>query len=305
MAVMTSKEFVQRLIEATETPTVYATGGWGASANFTTNRNKYATRTPFNKEEIMNAPNNAFYFDCVCLIKGILWGWKGDTTKQYGGATYASNGVGDYSIKTINSMCGTYTSDFSNIQAGEWLNIGTEHCGIYIGDGRVVESTPIWRDGVQITNLANIGYTTGHSRRWDGHGKLPWIEYPIPKPKVLEEDGVWGKCTSYYLQKVFGTETDGIISGQSTKNRKYLVNCANTSWKYTSQKPYGSDVIEALQVQLGVTHDGVCGTNTIKALQEYLKEGGYYNQKIDGYMGYYTVLGLQRMINNFFTLISN
>lgn len=301
MAVMTSKEFVRRLIEASETPTVYATGGWGASANFKANKTKYAQRTPFNKEDILNAPNNAFYFDCVCLIKGILWGWKGDTTKQYGGATYASNGVGDYSIKTINSMCGTYTSDFSNIQPGEWLNIGTEHCGIYIGDGRVVESTPIWKDGVQITNLANIGYTTGHSRRWDAHGKLPWIEYPVPKPKVLEEDGVWGKCTTYYLQKMLGTTPDGIISGQSTANKKYLVNCASISWKF-STKPYGSDVIEELQTIIGTAHDGICGINTIKALQKYLHELGYYNQSVDGYMGYNTVLGLQRMINNWFVV---
>lgn len=302
---MISEEFVRRLIEATETPTVYATGGWGASANFQVNKTKYANRTPFNATDIVNAPSNAFYFDCVCLIKGILWGWTGDTTKQYGGATYASNGIGDYSIKTIKNMCGAYTTDFSNIEAGEFLNIGDEHCGIYIGDGRVVESTPIWKDGVQISYLANLGYTDGHKRRWDGHGKLPWIEYPLPKDYVLEEDGIWGKCTTYYLQLMLGTETDGEISGQSTKNRKYLLNCSSKSWTFVYGYYYGSDVIEELQRLINTEPDGVCGYNTIKALQIYLKDKGYYNDRIDGYMGYYTVLGLQRWINDYFLAINN
>lgn len=303
MEIMTAQDFVKRLIEASETPTVYATGGYGASANFPKMKNKYATRTPFNKQDILNAPSNAFYFDCVCLIKGILWGWCGDTTKEYGGAVYASNGVPDYSIKKIKELCGTYTTDFSSIQAGEFLNIGNEHCGIYIGDGRVVESTPIWEDGVQITYLQNTGYTTGHTRRWDGHGKLPWIDYPIPTIWVLEEDGMWGKCTTYYLQKMLGVKTTGEVEGQSTANKKYLVNCASTSWKYTSRKPYGSDVIEELQKMVNTTPDGVCGINTIKALQTYLFDRGYYNQKIDGYMGYNTVLGLQRFINNWFIVM--
>ena len=30
-------------------------------------------------------------FDCVCLIKGVLWGWSGNAAKPYGGAAYASN----------------------------------------------------------------------------------------------------------------------------------------------------------------------------------------------------------------------
>ena len=30
-------------------------------------------------------------FDCVNLIKGVLWGWSGDASKTYGGAAYKSN----------------------------------------------------------------------------------------------------------------------------------------------------------------------------------------------------------------------
>lgn len=300
MFVMTSEEFVKKLIQAANTESVYATGGWGASANFNVNRTKYANRTPFNATDIRNASKNAFFFDCVCLVKGILWGWKGDTNDQYGGAVYASNGVGDYSIKTINSMCSTYTTDFSKIQAGEWVNIGTEHCGIYIGNGKVVESTPIWDDGVQITNLVNTGNTTGHSRRWDGHGKLPWIEYPVPKQKVLEEDGMWGKCTTYYLQKMFGTHEDGEISSQPTRNRKYHVNCASVSWKYKLFPKTGSDVITEVQKLVNTTPDGWCGIKTIKGLQSYLHDHGYYYDKIDGYMGYNTVLAVQKWVNDFF-----
>lgn len=299
--VMKADEFVEKLKLAANTPSVYATGGYGGSANFYDIKKKYATRTPFNREDILNAPTDAFYFDCVCLIKGVLWGWNADKYLRYGGAVYATNGVPDISIKKITEQLETYTTRFSDIQPGEFLHIGTEHCGIYIGDGLAIESTPIWADGVQITAVANIGNKAGYnSRRWDGHGKLAWIDYPIAKPPVLEVDGVWGKCTSYYLQKMMGTETDGLISNQPSRNKKYLVNCDTGSWKFKLYPTKGSDVIRALQIQLGTTADGFCGINTIKILQQYLKASGWYNDKIDGYMGHNTVTAVQKWINNYF-----
>lgn len=302
MSKMPVTEFLEKLQKAVDSNTVYATGGYGACSNFSENKTKYANRTPFNASDIKNAPNDTYYFDCVCLIKGILWGWDANPDLKYGGANYASNGVGDYSISKINNMCATYTSDFTNIQAGEWVNIGTEHCGIYIGGGQVIESTPIWKDGVQITFVQNMGYHTAASRRWDGHGKLPWVEYPLPLSKPVEEDGVWGKCTTYYLQIMLGTESDGEISNQPYRNKKYNVNCSTAAWKYTfaPKKGNGSDVIEQLQRRINSDPDGWCGTKTITRLQEYLRNNGYYHDKIDGYMGYYTVLALQQWINKYY-----
>lgn len=303
---MTADAFIEQLKLAVESKTIYATGGWGACAGIDDNRQRYAKRCSFNKEDILNASDDTFYFDCVCLIKGILWGWNADTTAKYGGATYASNGVGDYSISTITKMCDTYSNDFFNIEKGEWVNIGNEHCGIYIGDGKVIESTPIWADGVQITNLQNIGYYGFPSRMWNGHGKLPWVEYTPTYLNVLAEDGWWGKNTTYYTQKMLGLYPTNLITLQPTSNRQYVPNAVTTSWSFT-KKPYGGDTtIKAIQQILSDmlyytdNIDGWCGKNTVTALQKYLHTKCYYFDKIDGYMGYYTVCAWQEYVNDYF-----
>lgn len=96
-------------------------------------------------------------YDCVGLVKGVLW---------EGG--YATNGVPDISADAMIDRCKSVSSDFSSITVGEfvWLK---GHCGIYIGEGKVVESTPAWSNGVQITSLS--------ARNWKKHGRLPYIEY--------------------------------------------------------------------------------------------------------------------------------
>lgn len=50
--------------------------------------------------------------------------------------------------------------------------------GIYVGDGNVVEATPSWNNGVQITSRNNIKHILGMvGRDWTKHGKLPWLTY--------------------------------------------------------------------------------------------------------------------------------
>jgi peptidoglycan hydrolase-like protein with peptidoglycan-binding domain len=112
----------------------------------------------------------AWGFDCIGLIKGVLWGWDGDETKVYGGAVYASNGVPDLSADAMIDRCHEVSNNFSSIATGEFLWM-KGHCGIYIGNGRVVESSPKWANGVQVTALS--------ARTWLKHGKLPWIEYSV------------------------------------------------------------------------------------------------------------------------------
>jgi len=118
-----------------------------------------------------------FAFDCVNLIKAVLWGWCGDASKSYGGASYASNGVPDIDADTMIQRCKDVSTDFTKIFPGEavWC---PGHIGVYIGNGRVIECTPSWANGVQVTALSNHGSITGlNSRKWDKHGKLPYITY--------------------------------------------------------------------------------------------------------------------------------
>ena len=148
--------------------------------------------------KINAATDDTFGFDCVCLIKGILWGWNGDTGKSYGGASYASNGVDDMTINTMLSLCTDVSDDFTHVEPGEILFCSKDekgiygHVGVYIGDGYAVESTPAWKDCVQITAVANQGENVGENNRtWLLHGKLtPFIEYCS-----CESYSADGKCT--------------------------------------------------------------------------------------------------------------
>lgn len=130
-----------------------------------------------NAKAIRALSSDTFGFDCVCLLKAILWGWYGNYSHQYGGAGYSVNGVPDMPEDSMINICKGVSSDFSNISIGEmlWLK---GHAGIYIGNGLGVECTPDWKNGVQITAVGNIGSKPGYpTRKWTKHGKLPFFSY--------------------------------------------------------------------------------------------------------------------------------
>lgn len=132
------------------------------------------------KAKLNAATSDTFGFDCVGLIKALLWDWTGDTTKTYGGASYGSNSVPDIDADQMIKVCSGVSTDFSAIEVGEvvWLQ---GHIGVYIGDGLAVECTYRWADGVQITAVHNIGKKTGYNgRTWTKHGKLPYVTYSAP-----------------------------------------------------------------------------------------------------------------------------
>lgn len=134
-----------------------------------------ATRTAKIKAKV---GKGYFGFDCVNVIKSILWGWNGDKNASYGGAKYASNGVPDVSADGMIKLCSSVSSSgWSNLKVGEavWL---PGHIGVYIGDGLVIECTPKWDNNVQISGLGNIGKSyNGKSRSWKKHGKIPYVSY--------------------------------------------------------------------------------------------------------------------------------
>ena len=182
MAKMKSKEFIAKLIDAAQNhKTLYVMGCFGAPLN-AANKKRYTSNHAYNKQaartQMINAASaDTFGFDCVNLIKGILWGWCGDTSKTYGGASYAVNGVPDIGADTMITKCDGISTDFSKIVAGEavWLS---GHIGVYIGDGLAVECSPAFANKVQITAVKNIGTKSGYNaRKWTKHGKLPYIDY--------------------------------------------------------------------------------------------------------------------------------
>lgn len=202
---MNSETFVKKAKDiALNYQTIYIMGCFGSPLN-NENKKRYVKNYFYNssrlrKEKILNASNDTFGFDCVCLIKGILWGWNGNKEMTYGGAKYKSNSVPDVSADGIINYCIDVSSDFTKIESGE-LVYTPGHVGIYIGEGLVVECTPIWKDGVQITCVSNIGKKGGYKcRNWSKHGKLKFINYENVKNELQDIidiayqviDGKWG-----------------------------------------------------------------------------------------------------------------
>ena len=201
---------------------------------------------------ILNASADTFGFDCVCLIKGVLWGWNGNAKASRGGAKYKANKVPDVNANAMIELCEDVTTDFSNIQVGEavWCK---GHIGVYIGDGLAVESTPAWKNKVQITAVKNIGAKAGYNaRQWTKHGKLPWIEYDVvekskkpatkkkkvkatgrPKAKDAKLAGTYKTSADLHLRDDANTKAKSLYvlpKGTEVKNYGYYTLSGTTKW---------------------------------------------------------------------------
>lgn len=180
---MKSSELVSKVIDiAKNYKTLYVMGCFGSPMT-PANKTRYTQNHSYNKGADRVAMINAasadtFGFDCVNLIKGVLWGWCGDKFKSYGGAKYAVNGVPDIGADTMIGKCKDASSTgWDKLDPGEvvWT---TGHIGVYIGNGLAVECTPKWKNCVQITAVGNIGKKPGYNARtWKKHGHLPYVTY--------------------------------------------------------------------------------------------------------------------------------
>ena len=158
--------------------TVYMWGTFGSPVTESLIQQKaaqYPSYYPANRQAYLRTliGKNYWAFDCVGLIKGILWGWKGLLKKpdgsaySYGGATYNSNGVPDTTASGIYNRCSNKTTLTSNISIpiGSFL-LGPDHCGVYIGNNQVIECTLRGnKDGVALTGIGDFG--------WKSIGQLP------------------------------------------------------------------------------------------------------------------------------------
>lgn len=180
--IKTAKELVAACLDAANNrKTLYVMGCFGAPMT-EKNKSRYIGSYSFNRKpereaKIRAASADTFGFDCVCFIKGLLWGWSGDATQVYGGARYQSNGVPDMNADAMLKACTEVSEDFSNIVPGEFLWL-PGHCGIYVGDGLAAEATYEPDEGVQLQCVLPMGVKPGMAATgWVKHGKLPWVRY--------------------------------------------------------------------------------------------------------------------------------
>lgn len=249
---ITEQKFREALVAALNSDTIYIKGGFGLKLD-KKGKDRCIAAYDYNKEreaKIRECHNEYFGFDCCGLVKGSAGGFTGDINRTYGGAIYNKDhtlgphhDIPDATEKGLIDICKNVTKckkvknpDIPAL-ALLWM---TGHCGVYIGDNKVVESTPSGSDGVQITEY--------DSKNWMKWGLLPFVEYaahdttgihatvpPVARPTLrvgskglqvyylqqdlnyrgahLEEDGIFGSLTDAAVrqfQKYYKLDIDGI-----------------------------------------------------------------------------------------------
>jgi hypothetical protein len=260
--IKTGKELAAACVDAAKNyKTLYVMGAFGWPMN-DHNKQRAMGSYSYNSAtdrtaKIKAATNDTFGFDCVCLIKALLWGWLGDAKQNYGGAKYCSNNVPDVNEDGMIRACTEVNADFGKIAVGEVLWT-SGHIGVYIGGGLAVECTPIWKDGVQITAVHNIGKKSGYNgRMWAKHGKLPWVTY--------EKEETTGKdytISFRYLCK--GDKGDDVVALQ----RLLIANGYSCGW-YGADGDFGAETDTAVRLYQRDTDleaDGVVGKDTLSKL---------------------------------------
>ena len=119
---MNNKEFTNKLLDiATNYKTIYANGMFGQpiTESIITQKAKQLPNwyTSKRQQELRTLVGQGYFgFDCICLIKGVLWGWNGSINSVNGGAVYESNGVPDVTEYGMLQQCSNISEDFNKIE---------------------------------------------------------------------------------------------------------------------------------------------------------------------------------------------
>lgn len=198
---MTNNQFIDKAKEIYNLNTAYASGTFGQKYTDAFIKQKKAQYPKWYTDKRVadlksRATKTLYLFDCVGLIKGIIWGFPK--------MTYESGGLKDVSDQGLwDKYCVNKSKDFGSIKPGAIVHI-KGHVGIYIGDGKVIECTTKWGSKVIITALGNIGSIKGlNTRSWDEYGYLSILDN-IPKTEqnhTLDYVVRRGDCLSAIARK--------------------------------------------------------------------------------------------------------
>lgn len=210
------------------------------------------SKTKYKKGCWGNHKNDVWYFDCVCLIKSILWGWDANLKKKHGGAKYKSNDVPDIGCETMIKKCINVSNDFNTISVGELVYM-KGHVGIYVGNNSVIEATKAWSSNVLMSKISSSGvrsYKNKRKLKWEKHGFLPYINY--------DTKNIYKGTLPTLPKRGFFKKGD---KGVQVKYLQEFLNWFNSS---------------------NLKIDGIIGNKTIKEVKKFQKS---VNIKVDGLFG--------------------
>ena len=214
-AIMTNAKFVEKAHDTIRYyETCYVMGGIGQLLS-SYQRHQFMQQYGFNRsyQHLIPVDTTCMAFDCIGLIKSILWGWRGDysaTGTSLGGGQYLANNVPDLNADNFFQRYCTFKSDNFRL---EDMPVGAlvympGHIGIYTGRGMVIEANASTMDVAELP----LGYRGGRLveketryipgvNSWQAWGLCDFIRYPKAKPKTSEEKpkGNAIKLTNRYL----------------------------------------------------------------------------------------------------------
>ncbi|PWM75498.1 MAG: hypothetical protein DBX59_01895 [Bacillota bacterium] len=280
---MTAAELADKALDIAEHyKTLYVMGCFGAPMT-PANKTRYCANNAYNRaaarvKMIEAATDDTFGFDCVCLLKAILWGWCGDKTRTYGGAGYAVNGVPDIGADSMIRVCSGVSTDFSGIVKGAavWL---PGHIGVYIGNGLAVECSPKWKNCVQVTAVANIGTKPGYNaRRWTKWGRLPYVTYeetPAPSPTPAPDPvavNYRGEVTAEIGLRCREEPVDGVVLSVYKYGAIVTITKELNGWGYTGAGWVSLEYIRKLEDETPAGEEEISLSMTKAELEEMIRK---------------------------------
>ncbi len=164
-------------------------------------------------------------YDCVCAIKGILWGSRPGKC-----GTYKSNAVPDVTADGMFRRCTGVTSDLTKMKAGMciWMK---GHVGVVAGKDTIYETSP--KTGRLVKRSVKM-------QSWKKVGYLPWVDYTVQGDKVDSESDSTARISS-------ATTT----SASSNARKLRVANCTALNVRKGPGMSYA--VIKVLKVGTTVT----------------------------------------------------
>lgn len=209
--------------------------------------------------------------DCSALVLHALREAGFDT----GQATYTGN-----MRSNLTSRGWKVVANNGNPQAGDILLNDVNHVAVYIGNGKLAQASIDERGKIsggkggdktgRETNVSNYyNYPWNCYLRWTGSGS---VGSPGDSGK-LAVDGSWGPAVTREWQEILNMSTkDGVVSHQYKENCNQFIYAAQFD-----RTLIGSQLIREMQKRLkskgfyAGSIDGLCGSDTIKALQRAFK----------------------------------